>query len=76
MRTALIISVLLAAASCTAARLPAGGSSGARAPAAAPGSDEERRVAGLVSLAAGRTVKHAAPLIGILTQPCTDCPGK
>lgn len=53
--------------------------------AARPGSfDEERRaVTDLVQRAkqqqtgaGGSNYKNTQPIIGILTQPCTDCPGR
>lgn len=56
------------------------------APAAArpgPSQDEQGAVADLVAQAsqragagAGKEYKNTQPLIGILTQPCSDCPGR
>lgn len=47
------------------------------------GADEERNIKELVhrakwQAAAGDPAKYKAtePIIGILTQPCTDCPGR
>lgn len=73
MRKATILVVALLASACHAARLPASGAFGGGA--GSTPSSEAAAVKGLVRQAA-KQYKHVAPLIGILTQPCTDCPGK
>ena len=50
------------------------GSSCAARPAAPDKSDEQKGVESLVRKA--NEYKNTAPLIGILTQPCSDCPGR
>lgn len=41
-----------------------------------PSSDEEKQVQSVVAKAKQAGYKNTEPLIGILTQPCSDCPGR
>jgi hypothetical protein len=41
-----------------------------------PSSEEEKQVQSLVAKAKQSGYKNLEPIIGILTQPCSDCPGR
>jgi hypothetical protein len=41
-----------------------------------PSSEEEKQVQSLVAKAKQSGYKNTEPLIGVLTQPCSDCPGR
>ncbi|WIA39229.1 hypothetical protein OEZ86_005353 [Tetradesmus obliquus] len=41
-----------------------------------PSSEEEKQVQSVVAKAKQAGYKNTEPLIGILTQPCSDCPGR
>ena len=65
MRTLATFLVALLACSCCSAARPVDGAG-----------DEQQAVAALVHRAHDKQYKTTTPIIGVLTQPCTDCPGK